>query len=110
MTKKNGDAIGAIRCHQWETEFFKRKLGFLELSDPEFLRNCSSQKIAASLGGLVERAEKKYFELIEFHLDAALFVMIHSLEDLGFRLVDSRFFMFYTHKKVRSRRSPTIVR
>lgn len=74
----------------WESEFFRKRWGYLAFS--KFLPSRlieSPSLVEEDLTAIIEESND-LFELLEVSVEAEAFTLVPYLEDVGFRLVDSR--------------------
>ena len=76
-----------VEAKQWDSEFFERLIGSLTweaITPDEPAGRLSDLKDISAL------ADSAGYALVECHVDISDFAVIASLEEVGFRLVDSR--------------------
>jgi hypothetical protein len=79
-----------IEERAWETDFFKKKTGLLKCKSSKYPSVVSDERALILEADLLLLDADKIFELLEFNVKMDQFLIIPLLEDLGFRLVDSR--------------------
>jgi len=79
-----------ITNKQWESDFYGRKFGSLQIGNFDYLNKFSYKQIAEPLDELMTCADKKNYDIIEIHIDINNIRIIPILEGAGFRLVDTR--------------------
>ncbi|MFQ5963110.1 MAG: hypothetical protein ACE5KZ_02370 [Candidatus Scalinduaceae bacterium] len=89
VCSQNGESIASLNIKEWETNFFKRKFGILNINH-HVLVNMNIEEIHYTLDSLLSFADKNSFRLVELQLNAYGLEFVPLLEDKGFRLVDTR--------------------
>jgi len=83
-------ALFTITPKPWDSDFFKRKHGTLQIETPECLDQLSDWQITEALGRLAASADENGYDVIDLHISINRMRLIPILEETGFRLVDSR--------------------
>jgi hypothetical protein len=80
-----------IRLHEmsWETEFFGRRFGRLEV-DAKGMHDPEAETLDKALGEILAFGDRDGFDLIELALDISWLCSMSLFEDHGFRLVDTK--------------------
>jgi ribosomal protein S18 acetylase RimI-like enzyme len=73
----------------WETKFFGRRFGKLELSASQE-DAFDAGKYTETVNDVVTFADKQGYDIIDLHLNTSWFNLIPFFEDSGFRLVDTK--------------------
>ena len=74
---------------QWETEFFGRRFGRLEV-DTEGVHDIEADALDRSLKNTLSSGDQSGFDVIEVQLDMSWLHHVHLFESNGFRLVDTK--------------------
>jgi hypothetical protein len=83
----SGVTIATLEPNQWETRFFGRRMGCLALAaEAAAALEPPAWQQAVSLIA----AESDAYDLVQIHLDVRPLALAPALEDVGFRLVDTR--------------------
>jgi len=85
----DGGVVLRLRLNEWETRFFERRIGVLEVSPAAFAALPPESRANAVLLA-VAAADADGHRLVQAHVDVAAIEVTASLEDAGFRLVDTR--------------------
>ena len=85
--KKN--PIFTLLIKEWETEFLKRKFGFLDICHAD-CASFENMLIHDILDELLAFADENAFSITETHCDSSAITLIPILEEKGFRMVDTR--------------------
>ena len=104
VNSKSRDVIASLKMKQWETEFFKRRFGSLNI-DYDVLRTLEFETVPCALDSLLLYADENQYDLIELHCNPLGMGLIPALEDKGFRLVDTRisFITFLEKNEIKDR-------
>lgn len=86
---QDGRLVVALREKSWETEFFARRFGRLELQSQE-PNHVEASALDPALKDILSSGDRDGFDLIEVELDTPWFPHICLFEDHGFRLVDTK--------------------
>lgn len=79
-----------VELRNWESEFFSKQWGFLSFSNLLQSRIIESpSKVEKDLNSIIEESNS-LFEILEVSVGADVFTIVPYLENVGFRLVDSR--------------------
>ena len=89
VCSSDGKVIASLKIKEWETNFFSRKFGILNI-DYLFLTKLSIEEIHYTLDSLLSLADKTEFKLVEIQLNVSGIELVPLLEEKGFRLVDTR--------------------
>lgn len=89
---KNQDdqIIFTITNKPWESDFYGRKFGSLQIVNFDYFNKFNDMQITESLDPLMAAADKNNYNIIEIHVDVNNIRIIPILEGAGFRLVDTR--------------------
>jgi GNAT superfamily N-acetyltransferase len=100
---EDGRLVLGLREMDWETEFFKRRFGRLEI-DTDESRGVEANALDEALKAVLSFGDKNGFEVIELQVDESWIHHICLLEDNGFRLVDTklRFLTLMTKAEIES--------
>lgn len=79
----------SLKVKSWETNFFNKKIGLLKILRP-YNSLISDKQVLKGLEWLMLQEVCKSYKTIEVNLDIHNFRIISELENLGFRLVDSK--------------------
>lgn len=88
-----GSLIAALAPNDWETRFFGRPMGTLRVvwDEADRLDALARRRAAAALAAA---ADGLGYQLVQCHLDVRGLGLAPTLEDAGFRLVDTRITFF----------------
>ena len=86
-------ALMTLAPKKWESTFFKRQFATLAI-DHAFLDSFDTETSNPPLQELLKIADRQKVDLIELSLDSCGFGLIPTLEEVGFRLVDSKVCFF----------------
>lgn len=81
--------VASLSEKEWDSEFFGRRIASLSLDHGELPR-LAPDALRPALGSLVAWADGHDFELVETQLDVLGVSLVPLLEELGFRLVDTK--------------------
>jgi hypothetical protein len=87
---QNGQIFFTITNKQWETDFYGRKFGSLQIRNFDYLNKFNDKEIAESLYILMMSADTNNYDIIESHININYISIIPIIEEVGFRLVDTR--------------------
>ena len=88
--EKNESSFFSLKTKTWESDFFKRKFGTIQIDRVDHINSLSDKQVIESLVLLMEFADHDNYEIIEIHIDINNMRLISFLEETGFRLVDTR--------------------
>ena len=80
----------AVYPKSWDSAFFKKKFGAVQLEDPDNLNRLTDFQVAVALERLTASVDENHYDIIELTIDIDQTRLIPLFEDVGFRLVDSR--------------------
>jgi hypothetical protein len=86
---KGGRVVLGLSEMAWETDFFGRRFGRLEV-DAEGIHDLEAKPLDEALEEVLSFAHQHGFDLIELELDISWLSHIYLFEDHGFRLVDTK--------------------
>ena len=92
-TIQNGvikNTLLTIQPKPWDSDFFSRKFGVLQVEEPGALHLMTDSQIAGALSRITASADENHYDIIELSLDINQMNLIPLAEAAGFRLVDSR--------------------
>ena len=87
VSSEDSSPLLALSTMDWETDFFARKFGKLEIVG-DAARYFEADASGEALKTLLAFADTNGFGLIEFNPDISWFDRIYFFEERGFRLVD----------------------
>ncbi|MBN2114435.1 MAG: hypothetical protein JW785_09950 [Acidimicrobiia bacterium] len=88
-----GSPAAALTPNDWETRFFGRPIGALQVMWDEAVR-LDNAEWGRAVAALVAAADAAGHRLVQCHLDVRGLGLAPALEDAGFRLVDTRVTFF----------------
>lgn len=88
-----GSLAAALTPNDWETRFFERPIGALQIMWDEAVR-LDKAEWGRAVAGLAAAADAAGHCLVQCHLDVRGLGLAPALEDNGFRLVDTRITFF----------------
>lgn len=89
IRSEEGDILGSVNKDTWATNFFNRKWGNLHLKNESLLK-LKSKNIENILDELGNFADENNYNLLEYQCNVSDFSLIPTIEEMGFRLVDSK--------------------
>ena len=89
IDSKSENALLTLKVNEWETNFFKKKIGNLTI-DSKVLKSLTEETINDFLNRLISFTDEKHYNIVELQLDIQALHFVPLLENRGFRLVDTR--------------------
>jgi ribosomal protein S18 acetylase RimI-like enzyme len=105
---KDGNLVLRLGELSWETEFFGRRFGRLEI-EAQDIHGVDAAELEQALKDTLSFGDQDGFDVIELQLDMSWLHQMHLFEDNGFRLVDTKahFFTWKTKAEMESVPEPT---
>ena len=97
-SSEDGRVVLGLSEMAWETAFFGRRFGRLEV-DAEGMHDLEADTLDTALGEILSFGDQNGFNLIELELDISWLSLMYLFEDHGFRLVDTKI-RFITSKEM----------
>jgi hypothetical protein len=85
-----GHKLFTIELKEWESEFYKRKFGALNVEDIDCLNKLRKRDVLTLLENILSAADRQDYNIIEIHTEISSMNWMSILEETGFRLVDSK--------------------
>jgi len=86
---QNENALLTLKVNEWETNFFKKKVGKL-IIDSNILKSLTEETVNDFLNRMIFFADENHYNIIELQLDIQALQFVPLFENKGFRLVDTR--------------------
>lgn len=86
---ESGKPVVLLTIKEWESQFLNKKFGMVDI-DPETSACFRKREIHDLLHELLAFADAHAFGLLEAHCDTAAITLVPFLEEMAFRLVDTR--------------------
>ena len=86
---RDGSAVLRLAQKDWETEFFGRRFGRLEI-DAAGVPDLPADALDKALAEVLSLGDRNGFDLIDLELDIAWLHRMYMFENHGFRLVDTK--------------------
>ena len=96
-SSEDGRVVLGLSEMAWETDFFGKRFGRLEIDAKEKER-CEPQDLEKALKDTLSFGDQNGFDIIELELDISWLFHMNLFEDHGFRLVDTKI-RFITSKE-----------
>jgi hypothetical protein len=87
---QDGQIFFTIINKPWESDFYGRKFGSLQIENFDYLKKFSDKQIAELFDELMTSADINNYDIIEILIDINNIRFIPILEGVGFRLVEAR--------------------
>ena len=85
----DGQPFATLEENQWESEFFGRPIGRINVLHPGGGPHGDAE-VGRGVRSIAAEADRAGFEFVQCHVDVRDLRMVRALEDVGFRLVDTR--------------------